>query len=507
MAEDIGEDIAEEARRDPLVIVSNRGPVEHERSSGKRTAERGHGGLVTALGGLASHFEGAVWICAALSDEDIAVSREHDGGAFDLEGDGPALRIRMVELDPDAQRKFYAVIANPLLWFIQHYLWDLSDEPDITRREHDAFDHGYAPVNARFAEAVAEEVEALGGRATVMVQDYHFYLVAEQVRARCPEAFLHHFVHIPWPHPDAWRVLPPRMREAIFHGLLGNDVVAFHSQRSARNFLLCCQELLGLRVDLDRHTVDVDDRTVATRWHPISVNPEELEAKAASPAVAEHERHLAEKRREHLLLRVDRADLSKNILRGFRAFDTMLDDHPELAERVTFLALLQPTREDVEQYAVYMEKIRRLVADINLKHGTDDWQPIDLDVEGDFDQVVAAYKLFDVLVVNAVFDGMNLVAKESVLVNQRDGVLALSENTGAFEALGKFAVTLHPFDIQQQADALFDALTMDRQERRDRLEACAFIVRENDIAKWLREQLRDVRRFSDERVRPSSGGR
>jgi trehalose 6-phosphate synthase len=278
-------------------------------------------------------------------------------------------------------------------------------------------------------------------------------------------------------------------------------VVAFHSQRSARNFLLCCQELLGLQVDLDRHTVEFDDRAVATRWHPISVNPDQLEEAAASPAVTDHERRLAERQREHLIVRADRADLSKNILRGFRAFDTMLDDHPELAERVTFLALLQPSREDVKQYQVYMEKIRRLVADVNLKHGTEDWQPIDLDVEGDFDKVLAAYKLFDVLVVNAVFDGMNLVAKESVLVNERDGVLALSENTGAFEELADHAVTLHPFDIQQQADALFEALTMDAEERRERLQACAAIVRENDIAKWLREQLRDVRRLSERRAK------
>jgi trehalose 6-phosphate synthase len=501
VGEDIGEDIAKEVVGDPLVIVSNRGPVEHTVVDGERKAERGHGGLVTALAGLASHFEGAVWVCAALSDEDVAVARENKGGAFDVEGDGAALRIRMLELDPDAQHKYYAVISNPLLWFIQHYLWDLSDEPDITRHESDAFENGYVPVNAQFADAVAEEVDALGGRATVMVQDYHFYLVAERVRARCPDAFLHHFVHIPWPHPDAWRILPPGMREALFNGVLGNDVVAFHSRRSARNFLLCCQELLGLKVDLDRHTVDLDDRTVATRWHPISVNPDELEAAAVSPAVTHHERSLAEKRREHLFVRVDRADLSKNILRGFRAFDTMLDDHPELAERVTFLALLQRSREDVDQYVAYLEKIRRLVADVNLKHGTDDWQPIELDLEGDFDKVLAAYKLFDVLVVNAIFDGMNLVAKESVLVNERDGVLALSENTGAFEELGEFAVTLHPFDIQQQANALFDALTMDAQDRRERLQACAAVVRENDIAKWLRAQLSDVRRFSERRSR------
>jgi trehalose 6-phosphate synthase len=489
--------VAAGAGDDPLVIVANRGPVQHKCVDGERTAERGKGGLVTALSGLAGHFDGAVWVCAALSDEDVAVTREHDGAAFDLDGDGPPLRVRMLELDPEAQHKFYAVISNPLLWFIQHYLWDLSDSPNITRHEIDAFDNGYVPVNDQFADAVAEEIEALGGRATVMLQDYHFYLVAERIRARCPDAFLHHFIHIPWPHPDAWKVLPPRMREALFNGVLGNDVVAFHSRFYARNFLLCCQELLELPVDLDTYTVDVGDRTVATRWHPISVNPEQLETAAESPAVAEHVERLGGERREHMVLRVDRADLSKNILRGFRAYDTLLDDHPELAEKVTFLALLQPSREDVAQYVDYLDKTKKLVDEVNDKHGTDGWLPIHLDLDGDFDQVLAAYKLFDVLVVNAVFDGMNLVAKESVLVNKRNGVLALSENTGAFEELGKHAVTLHPFDIQQQADALFTALTMDPEERRERLTSCAAIVRENDIAKWLNEQLRDVRRFSE----------
>ena len=492
--EEMGANGAEGAVKDPLVIVANRGPVSYTRKDGERTAERGKGGLVTALAGLVSQVKSAVWVCAALSDEDIAVAREHDGQAFDLEENGgPSVRLRMLELDPDAQQKFYGVISNPLLWFIQHYLWDLSEEPNITRREREAFDNGYAPVNAQFAGAVAEEVEALGGRAIVMVHDYHFYLVPDRVRARCPDAFLHHFVHIPWPHPDAWRVLPPPMREALFKGVLGNDVVAFHKRSSARNFLLGCDELLGLGIDIDEHTVDLGERTVAVRWHAISVNPEELETAAASPRVAEYEHELREERPEHLLLRVDRADLSKNILRGFRAFDVMLDSHPELVERVTFLALLQPTREDVDQYVEYMKRIRALVDDINRKHGTESWRPIDLRVEGDFEQVLAAYKLFDVVLVNAVFDGMNLVAKEAVLVNENDGVLALSENAGAFGELGEYAVTLYPFDIQQQADALFEALMMDREERRRRLKACAEVVRENDIGKWLDGQLEDVR--------------
>jgi trehalose 6-phosphate synthase len=476
-----------------VILVSNRGPVEYSRRDGARIADRGNGGLVTALSGLADHLDDAVWICAALSDEDVAVARENDG-SFALEGGGggSGVQLRMIELDPEAQHKFYAIIANPLLWFIQHYLWDLSYSPNITRRETDAFDNGYVSVNSQFAGAVIEEVSARGRGATVMIHDYHFYLVGAEVRAQCPDVFLHHFVHIPWPHPDAWRILPPAMRKAIFDGLLGNDVVAFHSERYARNFVLGCQEV-GLEVDLERLSVDLGHRRVLARWYPISVDPSQLEATARSEAVADHRRRLAANRRDHLILRVDRADLSKNIVRGFQAFDLLLDDHRELAGRITFLALLQHSREDVAEYVEYLERIRRVVADVNLKHGTTDWQPIELNLAGGFDQVVAAYKLFDVLMVNAIFDGMNLVAKEAVLVNETDGVLALSENTGAYEELGAFAVTLHPFDIQQQADALFAALTMDSRERRQRREACAAIVRQNTVAKWLDQQLLDIR--------------
>jgi trehalose 6-phosphate synthase len=474
---------------DPVVFLSHRGPVQYDQTDGERTVGRGGGGLVTALSGLAGRLDDAVWICAALTDEDRAVAAEHGGQAFDAGG----LVVRMVESDPEQHAKFYSIIANPLLWFVQHYLWALSDAPDITTRELDAFEHGYRPVNARFAEIVAEEVEARGGDATVMVQDYHFYLVPELLRERCPDVFLHHFVHIPWPQPDAWRVLPGPMREAVLRGVLGNDVVAFHTEGYARNFLLGCQELLNLPVDLKALSVDVDGRTVRSRWYPISIDPDAIEARAASEEVCRVEADLAARRRDHLILRVDRADLSKNIVRGFKAYDVLLDDHPELLERVTFLALIQPSRQDVEEYTAYLDRVRRVVADVNLKHGTADWQPIDLRLQDDMDTALAAYKLFDVLVVNAIFDGMNLVAKEAVIVNQRDGVLALSENTGAHEEMGAFALTVHPFDIQQQADALYAGLTMDPQERKERHEACAGIVRGNDIDKWLAAQLSDVR--------------
>lgn len=503
----------------PVVLLSHRGPVSFGRDEeGRRTASRGAGGLVTALTGLMSDLPDAVWVCAASSEEDAAVAAEHDGDAvevalepeprlLDQDGeDGSGVRLRLVEVDQRAHDDFYTVIANPLLWFLQHGMYGLALAPVLTKREHAAWNDGYVAVNRLFADAVVSEVQARGGRALVMLHDYHFYLVARKVREQCPEAVVSFFLHIPWPGPDAWRVLPPAWREAVLNGLLGNDVVAFHTEGFARNFLLTCQELLGLPVDLEAMTVRVGDREVAARHYPISIDVEAMRALAASPEVAEHAGQLRAAfcgGDRQLILRVDRTDPSKNIVRGFAAFATLLEDHPELVGRVSFLALLQPSRQDVPEYADYLAEIGAIVARVNAAHAGEGDAPIDLRLVEDQALAVAAYTVCDVLMVNALADGMNLVAKEAVVVNTRESVLALSENTGAHQELGPFAVTLHPFDIQQQADALHEALTMGRDLRRARRQAAARVVDENDIAKWLSAQLNDLGvHFAAERVRP-----
>jgi trehalose 6-phosphate synthase len=242
-------------------------------------------------------------------------------------------------------------------------------------------------------------------------------------------------------------------------------------------------------------TVDLGDRRVAAHHYPISIDVAAIRELATSAEVAEHARGLREAfcaGDRQLVLRVDRTDPSKNIVRGFEAFATLLEDHPELVGRVSFLALLQPSRQDVPEYADYLAEIGATVARVNAAHAREGYQPIDLRLVEDLAMAVAAYSVCDVLMVNALADGMNLVAKEAVVVNTRDSVLALSENTGAHQELGAFAVTLHPFDIQQQADALYAALTMDPALRRARREAAASVVRENDIAKWLVAQLADL---------------
>jgi trehalose 6-phosphate synthase len=476
----------------PLVLVSNRGPVTFDAQG---DTQRGSGGVVTALTGLASHRE-AIWIASAMSEYDARASYEHGEKSFPVRS--PAgdveFRVRLVVSDPDAYDRFYNVVANPMLWFIQHYLWDLSNAPDIRREEIEAFEFGYNAVNDDLAEAVIEELEG-ATEPVVMVHDYHLYTLPGLVRRARPDAFLHHFVHIPWTQSDSWRVLPARIREEIFTGLLANDIIGFHTRSYRRNFLQCCRDLMGLEIDFDRGVVVAPggDREVWVRAYPLPIDHEATRRVALRARVGEFEQELLRRRRDFLILRVDRADLSKNVLRGFSAFDLFLEQHPEFSERVTFVAQLMPSRTDVPQYAEYLEAIEALVAVVNHRHGTPDWMPIQLKLRDDLEEAVAAYKHYDVLLVNAMFDGMNLVAKEGPLVNERDGVSILSENTGAHEELGEYALSVNPFDIQETADSIYAALTMDPEEKARRANGLREIVTSRDPGDWIDEQLADIR--------------
>jgi trehalose 6-phosphate synthase len=472
-----------------LVLVSNRGPVTYQEDG---SIKRGTGGLVTALTGLASHRD-AIWIASAMTEEDVKVARDNGGRPFEVEApEGGTFRVRFVESDAEAYDRFYNIIANPMLWFIQHYLWDQSNAPDIRTHEVVAFEDGYQRVNADLASAVVEEIEGQS-EPVVMVHDYHLYTLPAMVREARPDVFLHHFVHIPWTQPDAWRVLPTSIRESIYHGVLANDIVGFHTRSYRRNFLQCCRDLMDLEVDFKRGVVQCGDREVWVRAYPLPIDYQATRGVARRARVQELEERVLRRRREYSILRVDRADLSKNVLRGFTAFDIFLEQHPEFAERITFTAQLMPSRTDVPEYAEYLEKIEALVAVVNHRHGTPDWMPIDLKLRDDLDEAVASYKHYDVMMVNAMFDGMNLVAKEGPLVNERNGVSILSENTGAHEELGEFALSVNPFDVQELADAIYDALTMSPESRERRARGLEEIVTSRDPGDWIDEQIADIR--------------
>ena len=452
--------------RRSLIVVSNRGPVTYTRdASGARAELRGGGGLVTALRGLVRHHD-VTWIASATTDEDrvVAAEGERDG-------------VVLVAHDAATYEGYYNVVANPLLWFIQHSLWGLGTRPELSDATHRAWRDGYVRANRSFADAVVVQLDNNPG-ATVFFNDYHLYLAPAFVREARPDATLAHFVHVPW--PVDWSTLPADWRRAVHTGLLSNDVVSFHTERWARNFLRSCDDVLG------------PGPRPRVSHHAISIDPAEFEERAASAPVLEREAALAAARPERLLVRVDRTDPSKNIVRGFHAFELLLERHSEWRGRVSMLARLDPSRERIPEYVAYREEIERAVTALNARFGEAGWQPVDLRIEDDFALSVAAYKQYDVLLVNPVYDGLNLVAKEGPLVNTRDGVLVLSENAGAYDELGEWVLGVNPFDLVGQAEALHEALSMGADERRRRADGLRAHVRENDVARWLQGLLDDV---------------
>ena len=478
--------------RRKLIIVSNRGPVSFGHDElGHRVARRGGGGLVTALRSLIAHHE-VVWIASAMTDADRELVAETGGAAIEeVARDGSPYRLRLVAHDTDAYRLFYSVVANPTLWFLQHYLWDLVRAPVFEGELQRAWDEGYVPVNGAFASSVLDELELEPG-ATVFFHDYHLYLAPRLVRERLPDALLAHFVHIPWPQPDSWHVLPEPIRRAVHDGLLANDLVGLHTERWLESFAFSCEQILGASHDGD--SIAHRGRRTALTARPISVDPQEFDELASSEAVLARQHEIQKTRPERLVLRVDRTDPSKNVVRGFRAFELYLRTHPEAQGHVGMLALLDPSRQEIAEYADYLAAIESEAQGVNERLGRPGWTPIELRIEDDFARSVAAYREFDVLLVNAIFDGLNLVAKEAPLVNERDGVLILSENAGAHEELAPWVVSVNPFDVAAQAEAIQTALEMPAGERQARLEGLRAYVRRHDLEEWVTLLLKDLDR-------------
>jgi len=484
------------ATRRKLIVVSNRGPVSFARDrAGNRVARRGGGGLVTALRGLVRHHD-VTWVASAMSLEDRVVAAETGDAALEETArDGSPYRLRLVAHDPIAYDWYYNVVANPTLWFIQHYLWGLAEAPDVDLGLHTAWYNGYEPVNRAFADAVLSELEREPD-AAVFFHDYHLYLAPRFVRERRPDVVLAHFIHIPWAQTDYWHVLPEHLRRALHDGLLANDVVGFHTSRWSRNFVRSSEDLAGAACEHGGNVVVYAGHETHVVHHPIAIDPTEFQELRESEDVLAQEAAIVDSRPELLVLRVDRTDPSKNVVRGFRAFSVFLDLFPEFHRRVSMLALLDPSRQDIPEYSEYLGAIQREVRVVNDRFQTDGWLPIDLQIADNFPQAVAAYKQFDVLLVNAIYDGMNLVAKEAPLINGRDGVLILSENAGAHEELGEWALTVNPFDVYGQAQAIHAALTLPADERRFRAAAIRDYVESNPVEGWIESLLADLDRIA-----------
>ena len=476
-----------------LILASNRGPIEYYFTEDRELhSRRGSGGVVTALSSLGRYVE-LDWIASAMREGDKQAALIAQGKRFKAPVDDGNLYLRFVVNSRSTYHKFYSIICNPLLWFLRHYMWNSPSTPNIDHIVHDAWENGYVSVNEAFAQAVIDEAKGGELPPIVILNDYHLYLTSAHIRRQMPNLVIQHFIHIPWPSPSYWQLLPGYMRQAILTSLCTTNIVGLQTMRDVHNFLYCCESFIDeAEVDYDRQTVQIDKHIVQVRAYPISIDVAGLKNMVSSAKLQEYEQKLRQLCGEQTIVRVDRAEPSKNIVRGFKAFDKLLERYPQFRGKVRFIAFLVPTRTHLRPYQRYMQEVTQLIEAINSKYGTEDWYPIDFFYENNYVQAIAGMRLYDVLLVNAVIDGMNLVSKEGPTVNNRDGVLILSETAGAHEQLGQDALTVAPTDLEGTTQALYTALTMPADERKKRAAALKKSIEEEDITNWLYHLLEDA---------------
>ncbi|WP_017613155.1 alpha,alpha-trehalose-phosphate synthase (UDP-forming) [Nocardiopsis salina] len=471
------------------LIAANRGPISFRTAEdGSLEHRRGGGGLVSGMMSVATEVD-SIWVCAALSDADRRAAAEAPGSRLDRTHDLGGMRVHMLDIPEETFSGAYTGVANSTLWFLQHLLYDTPNKPAFGSRFRRLWED-YAAYNNAFAEAL---VSGAAEGARVAVQDYHLALVPRILRARRPDLRIAHFSHTPWAPPEYLRMLPDRVARELLEGMLGADRLGFHSPRWADAFLRCCEELLGADVDHTRRTVEHGGRVVGVGVHALGADEEDLRGSAAEPAVAERRETLSDLVGDtKLIVRVDRTELSKNIVRGFESYRELLTLHPEWRGRVTHLAFAYPSRGDVAEYREYTETVRRLAEEINEEFATPEWTPLVLEVNDDYPRSLASFQLADVLLVNPIRDGMNLVAKEAPLLSERDAVLVLSREAGAADELGEDALLVNPFDTVETAEALDRALSMPSEERRGRRKRLAEAAVALPPRRWFQEQIRSL---------------
>ncbi|MEV8596487.1 trehalose-6-phosphate synthase [Streptomyces sp. NPDC052012] len=452
-----------------VLVASNRGPVSYVvDDDGSLRAKRGGGGLVSGLSAIGPD-AGALWVCSALSDGDREAVRRGVGE------DG----VRMLDIPAEVHADAYNGIANSVLWFVHHMLYQTPLEPvfDAEFRRQWA---SYETYNRAFADALAQEA-AQG--AAVVVQDYHLTLVPGMLRELRPDLRIGHFSHTPWAPPEYFRMLPDDIAGQVLRGMLGADRLGFLTRRWADAFTACCERFVG----------GVGDTRIGV--HGLGADADFLRARAHEADVEERmaglRREIGEGRRT--IVRVDRTELSKNIVRGLLAYRQLLADRPEWHERVVHVAFAYPSRQDLAVYRDYTAEVQRLAEEINEQYGTEGWRPVVLHVKDDFARSLAAYRMADVALVNPIRDGMNLVAKEIPVVSDHGCALVLSREAGAHEELGEYAITVNPYDISATSQALHEALTMPPEERAERCKHLTAAATALPPAQWFLDQLNALR--------------
>ncbi|MQA05422.1 MAG: trehalose-6-phosphate synthase [Streptosporangiales bacterium] len=467
-----------------LLVASNRGPLSFRVHDGQLTAQRGGGGLVSGLASVSATTD-VLWVCAALSDTDRQAASQAPGGYLEKAGyDTGGASVRMLDIPPDTFDRAYNVVANSVLWFVHHMLYDTPRRPEFDRAFRGDW-QAYVEYNTAYADALAET--AAPG-AKVLVQDYHLALVPRLLRERRADLRIAHFTHTPWAPPEYFRMLPDDVATELLTGILGADHAGFLSPRWASAFVDCCADVLGAAVTSD--TVGLADRTTRCGVHALGADGEFLAERANADDVETRMQAIRAKAGDRqLIVRVDRTELSKNILRGLAAYRELLRERPQWRGKVVHVAFAYPSRYGLPEYRDYAAAVEELAAEIQDEFGTDDWQPLLLQVDDDFARSLAAYRLADVLLVNPIRDGMNLVAKEGPVLADHGVTLVLSREAGAYDELGDDAIAVNPYDVSGTAQALHEALSMPADERAKRCRRLAEAATGLPPAQWFADQV------------------
>jgi trehalose 6-phosphate synthase len=454
------------SEKSATVVVSNRGPLTFRADAdGALLGVPAGGGLASSLHRILAG-TGTTWASVTMGAADreaVAQGRMHEDG----------LDLVPVIVGDDTYRMAYDVVANSTLWYCHHHMWDLPLRPRFDRHWHQAWE-GYRAYNRAMADAVVARA-APGG--TVLVQDYHFSLLGRMLADQRPDLRTVHFLHTPFAAPAILAVLPDDVRAELLDGMAGYGACGFH----------CHEWEAGFRACYDAAGLTVPTTFVA----PLGPEADVIEAEAAAPACAAALDALrAEVGARRMIVRSDRLEPSKNIVRGMLAFEELLLAHPEWRDEVVHVALAYPSRQGLAEYLAYGADVEHTAERINHAHGSASWTPILLSVRDDWARSLAALSSSDVLLVNPVRDGLNLVAKEGPLLNRVDGVLVLSTEAGAYEELAPAgALGINPFDVSGTADALHAALTMPADERARRAASLRASVRARSAADWWDDQL------------------
>ena len=462
-----------------VLIVANRLPVTVKATDNGVEVQKSSGGLATGL--LRPHEQsGGLWIGWSGAPEELDAAQQSQ-----LEEQLTAMRLVAVPLTNDQVTRYYEGFSNGVLWPLFHYL---LDQVPLHVRDWDA----YVEVNERFADVVAEHYQS---GDLVWVHDYQLLLLPDLLRKRLPNARIGFFLHIPFPSEELFRTLPERDR--LLRGLLGADLVGFHTPSYLRHFAASLTQL-GLTVDIDK--VQLTDREVRLGVFPMGIDAAHFTALAEDPAVQAEVGALRGDESVRLLVGVDRLDYTKGIPRRLLSYEKMLQSHPELRERVRLVQVAVPSRTGVEAYQEFRALVEGLVGRINGDFGTPRWVPVHYIFRSLSEQeLVALYRAADVMLVTPLRDGMNLVAKEFVASRiDGDGVLVLSEFAGASWELPE-AIQVNPYDVDGMAESAYRALMMGPEERRARLAPLRVRVETYDVHRWAAtflEQLESITRRS-----------